>query len=902
MVSNTLRIDSFLESSDSDSITDNEEIFYSFSSSDNNVEIEKSNGKIDEQQVKRRLDDHRNEKDANKFNSDTEISFTSVTDTEKLGNLRLLQRVFTLKQKNDDTGETSSLVQFLKSILQHNLHDGSPNIKCNNIINPNNKRNDNLADIHEADTTLMEDTYYYSSGDENDLKNISNNIQIKKRVQKNKDKSKHYIKDSKNIRSQSNNSKFTCSFNDFDLKMKNSHSEQHKQSPRYSNKIYNNQIDSKTGTVRCEFVEAEMKKETSNCESRNIKNHIESNPIENIHTLGESDSFHHVDIKHEDLLKENGNSLVNESLKSVQSLETSIIEDTIKNSIDLKEIERSNNSLDIQQIGNNSYKLKPSANIKIPSKLDQIEILILDTDSDDDIVNDPKNLSSIPSYNETNLMNSISTKKKRTYKEIVALRGDVDNDKDKQNDTHISKKQQLPYIDNTKNKVSDDVIILLSDEENDISTYIPKEKSVLAEETKILHSEKIKRLVSKACKSFEKTKRKYIGETTELMKNSNLQKSNKEILMGKAKRKDFEYKSEKSEILTMAKDEHILYKSDHVSNNFINKGKNILGQQKSLQTMHKRGSLTQQSHSKLNNKNVDPSNLLTNSDQKTETPTVGVPYTPNIQSISTSLPFQHAAQNRGYLFHKSLEKAQELLQQCPSRSSIAKSLLFSHICVLKSFYNEFMSAYPLTIKKLFYVRESAEMLYTNGLKMPIVFEVLEDFGVEFKNDNILPISRRKEYLKSIDIAKRLVVTSNRNAVDKCRLVELLNKLLSLRRQIDLGKPPTHYVIYDIGVSVVELNQQGITMQKVFDVLKSYETPMTTLDLAAYYQMYINNLAMTAHMVSDLGFRRTQWSLNGMSYPQSGYSTQFPSTTSDAGSFHQFYMDNIHDVNQQNLNL
>lgn len=965
LVNNIPQIDLTLDSSDSDSVNDNDKIFHSFGDSDS-VDMKESKRNTNEQPQKQEQQpqmDGKNCEDGN-FDDDAEISFTSNTDEEKLGNLRLLQRITTLKQINNNSGQTTSLVELLKSTLK-DVHDESPDKKQSN----------NRTEIYKLDNSLMEDIYYYSSSDEKDTKNIKNNIQIKKHKRRKKDKDKHFIKDGRHIGTQSDNSEFESSFNDHDIETQGGHSQHYKQPPEFSKEIdhnhthiiknESNNMDSKVDTISNKFDRIEMKKETSN-DNKNTQYLTEFTSINSAPSSRESDSFHYNDTKPENLLKENEKSPVKELTKPFEPSETTNTQDIARTNAELDETKKYNNLSVIQQKRKNKDTLKFSSSIEVPSKLNKRETLILDSDSDDDVVENNTSISPIPSDDKNSFMNSGNTGKKRTHDEIETSQIDLNNDKVKQNDISVSKKQHLPHMSNTKNKIPDDKIIVLSDEENDVLVYNTKEEKVLTKETKKLHDEKIAGLVAKARENFEKTEKEYINRETELRKSFNLQKSTKEILMRKAKRKEFEYKaaaqkyrllresinsngrfvtdskqtlldeakktmersnqtrleakkkveaisekilkaeneliallSEKNEVLTKAKNELALHKRNKATEELIYKRKKLLEQQQSLQKMYEEGRITQQAYSKLNKEIIDALNLLTNSDQNAETQKVEAPLTPSIQSLSTSSTSQPMAQNREYLYHKSLEKAQKLLQQSSSRSSVTKNLLYSHIRVLKKFYDEFMSAYPMTIKRLFSVRESAELLFTNGVKMPIVFEMLEDFGIEFKNNNIIPISRRKEYIKSIDIAKQLIVTSNRDAANKSRLIELLNKLLSLRGQIDLGKPPTYSIIYDIGASVVELIQQGLKMQKVFDVLKSYETPMTTLDLAAYYQKHINNLAIAAQIAPNSGFRHTQWSLNGMNNPQGRPSIQSPFSASDTGSFYQFHMGNIHDISEQN---
>lgn len=969
IIGNIPQIDLTLESSDSDS-----EIFYSFNNSDT-VDTKESKNNISEQPQED--DDASHAENNNSFydndddDDDAEISFTSNTDKEKLSNLRLLQRVTTLKQKNDNDGHTTSLVQLLKSTLQ-DVQSKSPEKTGDNVASPNGNQDNSLT----TNISLMGDIYYYSSSDEKDTKSISNNIQLKRHIRRNKDENKNFTKDLQHTNKQSKNSNFDSSFNNYKPITKLKPSQQYKQSPESTSKIKDSHIgvfkteskhmDSTIDTVENKFGIEETKEEKLNID-KSIQDDVKSNSINNLSALKKGDSLQYTNTKPENLLETNGKPPIKESMKPLESWGHSITQDTVKENFEINRDKKFNNSSNTQVKIDEHKTLKLSTSPEVPSTFDNIETLILSSDSDGDtIVKNNKKPSVTVSKEKSSSLKNIGTGKKRTYDEIEQSEGTVIGSRDKTDDIHILKKQHVTHENSLKKDVRDDAIIILSDEENNVSTQTPRDTSITTKEMKRIHAEKINKLVSKARENFEKCEKEYVSRETELRKGFKLHKSTKEILMRKAKRKEFDYKAaaqkyrllresinangkhvtgskqtlldeakkdmersnqarieakkkvevmsekileiengliallaEKNEVLTKAKNELALHKRDKATSELIDKRKKLIEQQRSLQNMLEEGKITQQSYSKLNKDILDALNSLTNTDQKVETQRVEAPPTPSIKDFSTSSLSQPTVQKRGYLYHKSLEKAVELLQQSSTRSSVTKNLLYSHIRILKNFYDEFMSAYPMTVKKLFSIRESAELLFTNGVKMPIVFEMLEDFGIEFKNNNILPISRRKEYIKSIDIAKQLVVTSNRDSTNKSRLIELLNKLLSLRGQIDLGKPPTYSVIYDIGASVIELIQQGLKMQKVFDVLKSYETPMTALDLAAYYQKHINNLAIAAPIVPDSGIRQKQWSLNGVNNPQGSPSMQSPFAISDTGSFHQFHMGNIHDVNEQN---
>lgn len=580
------------------------------------------------------------------------------------------------------------------------------------------------------------------------------------------------------------------------------------------------------------------------------------------------------------------------------------------------------------------------------------ESMNLDSDSEDFFLQDakPDKLDSAKDKNLETLPNH-----KRKHDAIQE--SDARN-----NDMHILKKQHTSYT-NPSAQSSHEQIIILSDDEDDKKKPTQHEvKEPKVEEKKTLDEEKIQRLAADARQHFEKTERDYTTKEAELKKSLDLQISTREILMRKSRRRDLDFNAasqkyallmksnanansatssqklllteaknnierldklriqakeklraienrctditnelrdltkEKRKVLTRAKNTLTLTKRDKESNELIERRKKLIEQQAALKNMLKDGRITQESFTKLIKQTSNALNALNDLGLKSESQKVESPAIQIAQDLTTT---NLASQNRGYLYHKSLEDASRLLSQSATRSTITKNLLFIHIRNLKVYYDEIRAEKQMTVKRLVDTRESAELLFTNGVKMPIVFEILEDFGISYNNQNLLPTSRRLEYNKSITIAQELIHKSDRDPANKNRLIQLLNQLATLRGQIDMGKPPTHFQIFKTGECVVELIQQGLKMPRVFSVLESYDTPMTNEQLAAYYQRYIQNSALGSNLTANSAANReSQYMLNSSTFYSRNQSAQQLGFTDPNSGINPFNMGNIHDVNEQ----
>lgn len=344
---------------------------------------------------------------------------------------------------------------------------------------------------------------------------------------------------------------------------------------------------------------------------------------------------------------------------------------------------------------------------------------------------------------------------------------------------------------------------------------------------------------------------------------------------------------EKNEVLTQAKNELSLKHRDSKTNNIIEKRKTILEEQGVLDTMLRNGDLTQESYSTLSADIQQQLNALNVQNNKNDGDHQVM--NPNdIVNTRTSLESDFRIKQ----YNDSILKAKQLLDSNSTRSVVTKTLLKSHLDTLNAFYRQFLETFPFPVGKLFAVRDSAELLYTNGIRIPTVFQILEDIGIEYRNPEVLPVSRRQEYFKSLDVAKQLVLKSNRSNENKQMIITLVNKLHELKTSIDLGRPPTHAKIYETGADVLELMKQGLKMKKVFNVLVSYRVPCNEEDLQLFFQRYLSQPSNVFNSYNNQGNQK--WLIDG----GTTRSDQSFMQSSNQDDFSDNRLTNIHDVNDQ----
>ncbi|CCK72941.1 translocase ULS1 KNAG_0M00880 [Huiozyma naganishii CBS 8797] len=303
---------------------------------------------------------------------------------------------------------------------------------------------------------------------------------------------------------------------------------------------------------------------------------------------------------------------------------------------------------------------------------------------------------------------------------------------------------------------------------------------------------------------------------------------------------------EKKKVLTLAQNDLALAQMNKQTTETVERRKELLKEKETLNNMLREGTLSEDKHRSLIEKiqkqlneldlhrNGTPENAL-----RIQNPQHQEAGRPNGRGSSS-------AEVREDLFRRSISKAIELLNANETRTAQTKKLLVTHLNALERFYSNFFLGYRTPGPHLLSLRDSVQLLFANGVKMPIVFETLEDLGLDYVNTNILPVSRRKEYLKSIEIAKQLVLKSQRDHSNKQMIIDSLNELLRLRSSVDMGQPPMLPHIYQFGVNVVNLINQGLKMQKVYDVLVSYKIPINAVDLSNFQAKYMPQENQQSH--------------------------------------------------------
>lgn len=345
--------------------------------------------------------------------------------------------------------------------------------------------------------------------------------------------------------------------------------------------------------------------------------------------------------------------------------------------------------------------------------------------------------------------------------------------------------------------------------------------------------------------------------------------------------------NEKNEVLTRAKNELSLKQRDFKTNTFVEKRKSILQEQNTLDRMLREGDLTQESYSTLSADIQQQLNAL-NAQNSSKTNNLQIMNPNDVDNVTTQLE----SDVRIKQYNDSLMKAKQLLDANSTRSVITKTLLKSHLDTLQTFYRQFLETIPFPPRRLFSARDSAELLYTNGIRIPSVFQVLEDIGIEYRNSEILPVSRRQEYFKSLEVAKQLVLKSNRSNDNKQLIINLVNKLYELRTSIDLGRTPTYSKIYETGSDVIELINQGLKMKKVFNVLVSYRVPCKNEELREFFQRFLAQTSNVFNSYNNQG--NTKWLIDGGITKSDNQSMQFD----NENNFSDNRLTNIHDINDQ----
>ena len=194
---------------------------------------------------------------------------------------------------------------------------------------------------------------------------------------------------------------------------------------------------------------------------------------------------------------------------------------------------------------------------------------------------------------------------------------------------------------------------------------------------------------------------------------------------------------------------------------------------------------------------------------------------------------------KSLFFDKSLTSARNLLAENKSRTELTKNSLYEHLETLSRFKENFEDGNRCPTHKRDRCKESAEILFFNGVNMPIVNELLQDYGLVFKDAKMIGVDKRAQFFKSITIARELVGKSNRNTESKWQIYDSLSMLENLRKTIDIGIPPNNILKGHIGKAVVFLRDQGLKMEKLYTNLLVYGIPITRDAMQLRYPELLN---------------------------------------------------------------
>lgn len=217
-------------------------------------------------------------------------------------------------------------------------------------------------------------------------------------------------------------------------------------------------------------------------------------------------------------------------------------------------------------------------------------------------------------------------------------------------------------------------------------------------------------------------------------------------------------------------------------------------------------------------------------------------------------------------FARSLDTAKELLGKNTSRTEMTKRTLYQQLDIIKRYRDSFQEGRECNLSMRNSCRDAAEVLFQNGVKMPLVYDTLQDFGVQFRTHGILAVDRRAQYNKSLEVARELVRNSNRHSSIKMRVVDSLNMLQNLRQQIDAGFPPTAALKLQVGRACVDLQEQGLKMDKLYENIKKYgiATTRSEIDLLQRYLKSEEPMAMPGQdFVGNAGIDQQELQYNGM---------------------------------------
>lgn len=295
-----------------------------------------------------------------------------------------------------------------------------------------------------------------------------------------------------------------------------------------------------------------------------------------------------------------------------------------------------------------------------------------------------------------------------------------------------------------------------------------------------------------------------------------------DLIVGKIKvnhEKFNNFERKKEEALPLLKKNLEITNRNSQTGEIVTERRNILKEKSDLEAMLKSGTLSSSTFLELNRE-------LDRKLSDLNVPRSNKPTEPELQN-----KIQMAKKVGPDLFIKSLDTAKALLAKNSSRTEFIKRMLYSNLDLLRS-YKEYFEANKFISRELrTKVREAAELLFANGVKMPIVFETLQDYGVHYLKQNILAVDKRAQYFKSLQVARELVANSNRPPDVKFKIYDSLKVLEELRLSIDAGIPLTFESKRKVSTAVLSLKDHGLKMNKLYMNLEKYGIAITSEDLA-----------------------------------------------------------------------
>ncbi|CCF59268.1 hypothetical protein KAFR_0G02340 [Kazachstania africana CBS 2517] len=337
--------------------------------------------------------------------------------------------------------------------------------------------------------------------------------------------------------------------------------------------------------------------------------------------------------------------------------------------------------------------------------------------------------------------------------------------------------------------------------------------------------------------------------------------------------------------INQAKNELILIERDTQAKEVVEKRNKLIQEQDRLHAMLKEGDLTLETHHKLVQDIKRQLDML--SAQNLPKPGVQDPALQN-----RSPPFTEKEPD---LFENSIKTAKDLLAKNTTRTEMTKRMLYGHLDRLLKYKQNFEHGRNCPQFMMNECRDSAELLFSNGVKMPVVFETLEDYGITFRDRSILKIHKRDQFFKTLEVAKDLFSKSSRSSDVKSAVVKILDYFAILRKDIDVGIPPSYEEKIKASQAVLLLKKHGLKMEKLYENLKRYKIATTPEEFAVLKQSLVPNTNFNT-FDSYRDQHKMKWQLN-KNVHNSMHHVPSPSPNSSS-IFDETGLANIHNISDQ----